>query len=110
MGRSPENYPVALSVAAGAEPMLAVIAGLVGAKGVAAEAAVLADFFQDDAAFWFGLLATRDGRVFQFGYDCLHGSILEGTLTEWQDLTESWTSSPYREEVAAALKIAHSAT
>jgi hypothetical protein len=109
MEGSAYDYPILLGTAAAAEPLLAVIAGLVAANGVDPRAAVLADFFQDDGAIWFGLLATREGRVFQFDYDYLHRPIMEGTLTEWRELTDSWTNSPYREEVAAALKLAQPA-
>ena len=109
MSASDEYYPIALSKAATEEPLLAVIARLVAAKGVDPDTTALAEFFQDDGALWFGLLATRDGRVYQIDYDHLHSSSADGALAEWRDLTGSWTASHYREQIAAALKFAQTA-
>lgn len=103
-------FPIPLQSAAATEPLLQRIAELVGAKGINATTAVLADFFEDDNSFYFGLLATPTGRVFQFGYNYLHTSPTEGTLSEWDELTSSWPDSIYSEEIEPALKMAQAAT
>jgi hypothetical protein len=55
-------FPIPLQSAAATEPLQQRIAELVGAKGINATTAVLADFFEDDNSFYFGLLATPAGR------------------------------------------------
>jgi hypothetical protein len=83
--------------------MLQRIAALVRDRGVDPDHAVIADYFPDDTSFMFGVLVTSDRKVFQFGYDWLHKPTLGGALSEWNDLTSSWQSSPYRAQVRAAL-------
>jgi hypothetical protein len=82
----------------------------IAAKGVDPATAVLADFFSDDNSFYFDLLVTPSGRVFQFGYDHLHRPAEQGALTEWEDLTSSWREGRYSEEIGRALKFAQAAT
>ena len=103
-------FPVPLNEEAVREPMLGRVAELVRATGVDPDSAMIADYFLDDTSFYFGILVTSDRRVFQFGYDHLHKSQMEGSLSEWNELTITWRSSPYREEVAAALKSLGAAT
>ena len=67
--------------------------------------AILATSFPDDTSFEFGVVVTKDRRVYQFGLDYLHKRVEQGTFTEWLDLTEGYASSPYREEVAAAFDL-----
>ncbi len=89
--------------------MLGRVAELVRATGVDPDSAMIADYFLDDTSFYFGILVTSDRRVFQFGYDHLHNSKWR-LLSEWNELTITWRSSPYWEEVAAALKSLGAAT
>jgi hypothetical protein len=102
-------FPIPLQIAEATEPLLQRIAELVQTKGIDVTNAVLGDFFQDDNSFWFGLLATPAGRVFQFGYDYLHTNPTEGTLSEWDELTSSWTDSIYSDQIRPALKMAQAA-
>ena len=55
--------------------------------------------------FEFGIVVTNDRRVYQFGFNYLDKPVEQGDFTEWLDLTERHASSPYREEVAAALDL-----
>jgi hypothetical protein len=103
-------FPILLDRAAMTEPLLKRVADLVEANGVDPRTAVLADFFNDDHSFYFGLLATPTGHVFQFGYDFLHLAPTEGRLSEWNELTSSWQDSPYSEQVEPALEMAQRAT
>ena len=41
----------------------------------------------------------------QFGFDYLHKPAEQGSLTEWVDLTECYTTTPYSREVAMALTL-----
>jgi hypothetical protein len=102
-------FPVLLHRAAMTDPLLKRVAELVEASGIDPRTAVLADFFNDDNSFYFGLLATPAGHVFQFGYDYLHKAPTEGTLSEWNELTGSWRESAYSEQVGPALKMAQAA-
>jgi hypothetical protein len=103
-------FPVLLHRAAVDEPLLARVADLIGTKGIDPRTAVLAEFFQDDDSFYFGLLTTPAGQVFQFGYDYLHAAPTEGSFSEWNDLTSGWRDSPYSEQVEPALKMVRAAT
>jgi hypothetical protein len=102
-------FPVLLQHAASEDPLLRRVADLVAAKGVDPSTVVLAEFFQDDNSFYFGLLATPVGQVIQFGYDYLHTAPTEGALSEWNDLTRTWRESPYSEQVEPALKMVRAA-
>jgi hypothetical protein len=86
-------------------PMWARLRQLLLEHGVAVETAILATSFPDDTSFEFGVVVTNDRRVYQFGLDHLHKPVEQGSFTEWVDLTERYTSSPYREEVAVALDL-----
>jgi hypothetical protein len=103
-------FPELLHRAAMTEPLLKRVAELVQANGIDPQTAVLADFFNDDNSFYFGLLVTPAGHVFQFGYDYLHSAPTEGMLSEWNELTSSWRDSAYSEQVGPALRMAQSAT
>src|SRR6185312_11146523 len=74
-------FPVLLERAARDEPLFRRVAELVGAKGIDPRTAVLADFFEDDKSFYFGLLTTPAGQVFQFGYDYRDADPTEGVAT-----------------------------
>jgi hypothetical protein len=87
------------------DPMWTRLRQLLLEHGVAVETAILATSFPDDTSFEFGVVVTIDRRVYQFGLDYLHKPVEQGSLTEWVDLTERYTSSPYREEVAVALDL-----
>ena len=97
-------FPIHLKNGGELEPVFARLRDLVRPKGVDPNTAVIADFFPDDTSFYFGILVTPEARVFQFGYDYLHLAETEGKLSEWNELTQSWRTSPYHEEVGAALK------
>jgi len=97
-------FPVLLNSGGELEPVFARLRELVSAKGIDPDTAVIADFFPDDTSFYFGILVTPGARVFQLGYDYLHAAETEGELSAWNELTQSWRTSPYHEEVRAALK------
>ena len=87
------------------EPFWTRLRALFREKDVEPTTSVLAECFPDDNSFEFGVVVTADGGVFQFGFDYLHRSIAEGTLSEWVDLTERHASTPYRATVAEALRL-----
>ena len=78
---------------------------LLAERGVSPATSILATSFPDDSSFEFGVVVTSDRRVYQFGLDYLHKPVERGTFTEWIDLTERHGSSPYSEDVAAALDL-----
>ena len=88
---------------AGRDPMLARIKELLAAKGVEVDRAVLADMFPDDTCFEFGLLVTSDGDVLQFGYDYNSRAESDGSFSEWNNITDTWGSSPYDSQISLAL-------
>jgi len=97
-------FPIVLRSGGELEPVFARLRELVQAKGIDPNTAVIADFFPDDTSFYFGILVTPEARVFQLGYDYLHAAETEGKLSEWNELTQSWRTSLYHEEVRAALE------
>jgi hypothetical protein len=74
-------------------------------RGISPSTSILATSFPDDTSFEFGVIVTSDGRVYQFGFEYLGKSVEQGVFTEWVDLTERHASSPYSDDVAAALEI-----
>ena len=74
-------------------------------RGVDPNKSLLVDSVEDDINFEFGIIITHDRRVIQFGFRYSDPSCMDGKLTEWKDLTESWTTSPYRSEVSTGLSI-----
>jgi hypothetical protein len=87
------------------EPMWVRLRQLLQERGVSPSTSVLATSFPDDPSFEFGVVVTSDRRVYQFGLDYLHKTVEQGVLTEWVDLTERHSSSPYSDDVAAALDL-----
>jgi len=83
---------------------------LLRTRGVDPNESTLVECFPDDNSFEFGILIAPDGRVIQFGFDYLHRPIDEGQLSEWEDLTDRWPDSPYRESVGAAIELRRSGT
>ena len=68
---------------------------------------VLADLFPDDGNQEFGVVVTRDHRVFTFvfhyGRGDLSAQTATGFLADWKDLSPWWASSPYADRVRDAL-------
>ena len=79
---------------------------LIREKGLDPHQVTLAYSYPEDLHFELGVIVTPEGRVFQFGFDYLHQSIADGVFTEWEDLTDRYKNSPYRNQVAAALRLA----
>ena len=89
----------------GEDPFWARLRSLFSDKGIDPSTSILADCFPDDTAFEFGIIVTFDGHVFQFGFDYLHRSVDDGTLSEWVELTERHATTPYHAEIAEALAL-----
>ena len=78
---------------------------LLDERGVSPATSILATSFPDDSSFEFGVIVTSDRRVYQFGLDYLRKPVEQGVFTEWVDLTERHSSSPYSDDVAEALDL-----
>ena len=87
------------------DPFWALLRRLVRERGIDPDTSLLADSFEDDVNFEFGILVTDDRRVIQYGVQYSGPSFNDGKLTEWKDITELWSSSPYHREVSTALSI-----
>ena len=87
------------------DPMWRRTRELLEERGISPANSILATSFPDDTSFEFGVIVTNDHRVYQFGLDYLHKPVEQGVFTEWVDLTERHRSSPYSEDVAAALEL-----
>lgn len=88
-----------------ADPLWQRTRQLLGERGISPATSVLATSFPDDTSFEFSILVTSDRHVYQFGLDYLHKPVDQGVFTEWVDLTERHASSPYSDDVAAALDL-----
>ena len=73
-------------------------------RGVAPEDAALAECFPDDTSFEFGVVVSQEGSVFQFGFDYLKHPVENGILSEWEDLTARFRSTPHRASIETALE------
>lgn len=87
------------------DPLWILLRKLIRERGIDPDTSLLADSFEDDVNFEFGILVTHDRRVIQYGVQYSDPSFKDGKLTEWKDITELWSSSPYHREVSAALSI-----
>lgn len=90
---------------ASAEPFWIRLREVVCERGIDPDTSLLADSFEDDVNFEFGVLVTRDRHVIQYGFQHSDASFRDGKLTEWNDLSELWSSSPYRSKVSTALSM-----
>lgn len=90
---------------ASTEPFWIRLREVVRERGIDPDTSLLADSFEDDVNFEFGILVTRDRHVIQYGFQYFDPSFRDGKLTEWNDLAELWSSSPYRSEVSIALSM-----
>ena len=66
---------------------------------------VLAYFAEESFKFRFGILLSRDGRFFQFGFDFSGGKSADGRFSEWEEITDTWESGAFRRPLSEALKI-----
>jgi hypothetical protein len=67
------------------EPMWARLRQLLTERGLNPSSVALVEFFPDDSHFEFGILATSDGKLYQFGFDYLNRKPEDGAFTEWRD-------------------------
>ncbi len=74
-------------------------------KGVDPKTTILAYAYPEDLHFEYGIIVTTDEQIYQYGFDYLHQDISEGIFTEWNDLTENYQNSPYRNMIEKALLI-----
>ena len=63
---------------------------------------VLVEMFSDVREFEYGIVVTREGKVFQFGLDCLGRSADSAELIEWVDWTRTYEYAAFRQHVEAA--------
>jgi hypothetical protein len=89
----------------GTEPLWIRLREVVRERGVDPDTSLLARSHEDDENFEFGIIVTGDRHVIQYGLRYSDPSGIDGKLTEWNDLTERWVSSPYSPEVSTALSI-----
>jgi len=85
------------------DPFWARLRALLRDRGVAPESAALAECFPDDSSFEFGVVVSKEGSVFQFGFEYLRKPIQEGILSEWEELTTRFQSTPHRDSIETAL-------
>jgi hypothetical protein len=79
-------------------PLWARLREVLGQKGLQLEATALAWSSEEGPSVEFGILATRERRVFQY-------LLVEDELAEWQDLSGSWEGTPYSNSVRSALSV-----
>ena len=88
------------------KPMWTRIRGLLRERGVEPSKSALLGFFPDDTSFKYGVLATADGRVYEFGFDYLHRSEAEDDFSEWRDCSHSLPAICSDADIEAAFKVA----
>lgn len=88
-----------------AEPFWVRLRQVMRKRGIEPATSVLAESFEDDENFEFGILVTQDRRVIQYGFRYSDSSFSDGELTEWNDVTERKDSIPHSSQVATALSM-----
>ncbi len=66
----------------------------------------LACFEREDFRFRFGIFVTSDRRIIQFGFDFAGKLSSAGHFSEWNDITDAWRKTGFRNPVAEALSVA----
>lgn len=92
------------------DPLLARVRELLTGRGIDVKTAVLAQLFPDDVDQEFGVLLTPDHRVITFVMHHarkgdLAAQLANSIIYEWDVITETWESSPYRNYVHDALEL-----
>jgi len=67
---------------------------------------VLACFEPEDFRFRFGIFVTGDRRIYQFGFDFAGKLSRDGHFSEWNDITDTWRETGFRNPVTEALAVA----
>ncbi len=75
------------------DPLWVRLRTLLRERGVEPDRSLLAEFFQDDEALYFGIVVTQAKRAVQFDLDILHRPVEEAVLSQWNDITESHASA-----------------
>ncbi len=75
-------------------------------RGVNPKTSALLELFPNDTSFQYGIVATADGHLFQFGYDYLHKSEAAGDFTEWRDCSTNPPVICSRAEMEAGFQVA----
>ena len=88
-----------------ADPMWIRLRSLLAERGVNVGSTILVESFPDDTDFEFGVLITQDGKVIQYGFSYIGRDVSEGELSEWNDITAQYLSTPYSESVAQGMEI-----
>jgi hypothetical protein len=88
------------------KPMWSRIRDLLRERGIEPTMSALIELFPDDVSFQYGVLATADGRVFQFGFDYLRRSEGDGIFTEWRDCSASPPDFCSDADIEAGFKLA----
>jgi hypothetical protein len=88
-----------------AEPFWVRLRQVMKEQGVEPATSMLAESFEDDVNFEFGILITCERRVIQYGFRYSEPSFSDGKLTEWNDVTERKDSIPHQSQVATAFSI-----
>ncbi|MDX1763743.1 MAG: hypothetical protein R3231_05430 [bacterium] len=88
------------------QPLWVRVRELIREKGIDPLRATVAYAYPEDLHFELGVIVTPEGRVFQYGFDYLHQAISDGVFSEWEELTDRYESSPYRNQVTQALRMA----
>lgn len=92
------------------DPLFVRLRQLLGERGIDVHSDVLADLFPDDVTQEFGVLVTRDHRVFTFIVHLgLRGDLrtqaATAVLADWTDITGQWRSTPYAPSVRDAFAV-----
>lgn len=87
------------------DPFWTSLREVIRGRGLTPDSTWLARSHEDDVRLDFGILVTGGRQVIQYAYHYPDDSGANGRLTEWNDLTETWATSPYSSEVSAALSM-----
>jgi hypothetical protein len=73
--------------------------------GVDTDSAILVDLYSEDSHIESGILAGRDGRVFEFEFEYSDGNALNGKIIEWKDISRIWGNSDHYADIVVAWNI-----
>jgi hypothetical protein len=87
------------------DPMYCKIKKLLIGTGIDISTSVLVQIFPDDSSFEYGIIITKNKEIYEFGYDYRYKTNDAGELTEWNNLTNTYKTHNWREDIECGLAI-----
>jgi len=86
------------------EPM-PTVRRLLTKKNIDLEKLIVVQAFPDDTNLLFFIVIDCNKKIYQFEYDYLHKKVDEGEIVRFEDISDSYESTPYRKGILTGLEM-----